>query len=84
MKTHFADDATLARIAELERENADLRQQLAAAESRTVAYAKDALDAVVHWGAYASDYFAKKWDLQGEIKKWEIRALLKGNSNGQG
>jgi hypothetical protein len=31
MKTHYADDETLAHIAELERENADLRQQLATA-----------------------------------------------------
>jgi len=36
--------------------NADLLQAL-----------KDATDAIEHWGLYATDYFQKKWDLQGDI-----------------
>ena len=28
---------------------------------------KDATDAIEHWGAYASDYFQQKWDLQSDI-----------------
>jgi predicted Zn-dependent protease len=28
---------------------------------------KDANDAIEHWGAYASDYFQQKWDLQSDI-----------------
>jgi hypothetical protein len=29
---------------------------------------------VSEWGAYASPYFAEKWDLNGTIKKWLDRA----------
>jgi hypothetical protein len=36
--------------------NADLLQAL-----------KDATDAIEHWGAYASDFFQQKWDLQSDI-----------------
>ena len=36
--------------------NADLLQAL-----------KNATEAIEHWGLYATDYFQKKWDLQGDI-----------------
>jgi hypothetical protein len=44
MKTHFADDATLAHIAELERENADLRKRLAMFEAITSSSQQMAVD----------------------------------------
>jgi hypothetical protein len=39
-------------------------------------HAADALEDVQHWGGYASDYFQDKWDLAGDVAKWERRRDL--------
>lgn len=37
---------------------------------------RDAIGCVEGWGAYADEYFQKKWDLEGDIKR--LRAALEG------
>ena len=39
--------------------------------------ASEAYTDVEAWGAYASAYFAQKWDLEGDLKKWRERAAIK-------
>jgi len=34
----------------------------------------EAADEVEFWGAYASEYFQKKWDLEGSIQKFRSYA----------
>lgn len=41
----------------------------------------EAAEDVQDWGAYASDYFQEKWDLDGDVAKY--RALGNGSSGGQ-
>lgn len=36
--------------------------------------AKEALDDIESWSAYASDYFKTKWNLDADLKKWSDRA----------
>lgn len=49
-------DEAAAELRRLYAVNADLLQAL-----------KNATEAIEHWGLYATDYFQKKWDLQGDI-----------------
>jgi len=35
---------------------------------------EEAVEDVAEWGAYASEYFQNKWDLEGTLKKWQDRA----------
>jgi hypothetical protein len=51
-----AAHAAAAELRRLHAVNADLLQAL-----------KNATEAIEHWGLYATDYFQKKWDLQGDI-----------------
>jgi hypothetical protein len=50
------DRQAAAELRRLHAVNADLLQAL-----------KNATEAIEHWGLYATDYFQKKWDLQGDI-----------------
>ena len=34
----------------------------------------EAVEDVAAWGAYASEYFQEKWNLEGTLKKWQDRA----------
>lgn len=34
----------------------------------------EAVEDVAEWGAYASEYFQDKWNLEGTLKKWQDRA----------
>jgi len=56
-----------AQIANLERENAALRQKL-------TEWASDAFDDVSGWGSYASEYMQGKWHLDADLAKWQARA----------
>jgi hypothetical protein len=62
----FARAIEAAVNAKWEAENKRLREAL-----------ENAADDLEHWGAYASDYFKKKWNLQGDIDA--ARAALKGD-----
>ena len=53
--------------ADLERENAALRQKL-------TDWASDAFDDVSGWGGYASEYMQGKWHLEADLAKWQARA----------
>lgn len=53
------------------------RKRVEAAEQRVAELEKalgEAIDMVIDWGAYASEYFQEKWDLQGDIAK--LRAVI--------
>ena len=45
---------------------AELRR-LHAVNAELLEALKDAVNAIEHWGIYASDYFQQKWDLQSDI-----------------
>ena len=45
----------------------DQRNEAVALNQELLHALKDATDAIEHWGAYASDYFQQKWDLQSDI-----------------
>lgn len=50
----------------------DSRHQLDKARAeveRLRAALLDAAEEIEHWGSYAGDYFAKKWDLAGAIRQ---------------
>lgn len=47
----------VAKVAELEAEKADLME-----------ICKDAIDEVVDWSSYASEYFQEKYDLRGSLR----------------
>jgi hypothetical protein len=50
------------------RDREEARAERAEAQRDELLYAlKDATNAIEHWGAYASDYFQQKWDLQSDI-----------------
>ena len=50
------------------RDREEARAEHAEAQRDELLYAlKDATNAIEHWGAYASDYFQQKWDLQSDI-----------------
>jgi len=38
------------------------------------AWLEEAVDDVSAWGGYVSEYFQKKWNLEGDIQKWKERA----------
>jgi len=75
MKTHFADDATLARIEELERENADLREQLAS-EGKLREETADTLVRVIHRAEAAE---ARTAELQERLAMFE--AITSGSQH---
>lgn len=35
---------------------------------------EEAADDIANWGAYAGDYFQKKWNLEGDVQKFRDRA----------
>ena len=35
---------------------------------------EEAAEDVAEWGAYASEYFQEKWNLEGTLHKWQDRA----------
>jgi hypothetical protein len=55
-------------------------RRLSALNGELLQALKDATDAIEHWGAYASDYFQQKWDLQSDINA--ARAAI-GRAEGQ-
>jgi hypothetical protein len=62
-------------IKKAEDENARLRERVRVLEDAL----REAADDIEEWGSYASDYFIKKWNLQGDIDS--ARAALKGASH---
>lgn len=38
---------------------------------------EEAVKDVAEWGAYASEYFQEKWNLEGTLHKWQDRAAIK-------
>ena len=36
---------------------------------------EEAVEDVAEWGAYASEYFQDKWNLEGVMHKWRYRAI---------
>ena len=50
-----------------DKEAADELRRLYAVNADLLQALKNATEAIEHWGLYATDYFQKKWDLQGDI-----------------
>lgn len=58
------------------------KQEMKAEIKRLRALVREAVDDLEGWGAYADDYFKKKWDLKGNVADLRRRAGPVVDDNG--